>query len=223
MSALKQLFAVAAAAVLCALHVLSLFMIAVSLAVVAPLSLVAYSVECDCLSCLICPVHFENLLAAQPCRKPAYCLAHRSDPPLMRCCQSYCFNTQFRAVSTSAHWVSTPACVPPGDDKRAQALSLGDAVSQGIIANQTLAYFIGRTWLFFLRVGVDPARMRFRQHLQHEMAHYAGWCDGVLLMWYVGCFCVYLHCVCICASGSTCSTRWRTTQVRVAGCTATGL
>ncbi|WIA35437.1 hypothetical protein OEZ86_003878 [Tetradesmus obliquus] len=63
-----------------------------------------------------------------------------------------------------------------GDDKQAQALSLGDAVSQGIIANQTLAYFIGRTWLFFLRVGVDPARMRFRQHLQHEMAHYAEDC-----------------------------------------------
>jgi glycyl-tRNA synthetase len=62
----------------------------------------------------------------------------------------------------------------PGDDKKAQAMSLGEAVSQGIIANETLAYFIGRTWLFFLRVGVDPKRMRFRQHLQHEMAHYAG-------------------------------------------------
>jgi glycyl-tRNA synthetase len=62
----------------------------------------------------------------------------------------------------------------PGDDKKAQAMALGDAVSQGIIANETLAYFIGRTWLFFLRVGVDPKRMRFRQHLQHEMAHYAG-------------------------------------------------
>mgnify|MGYP001810314357 CR=1 FL=1 len=84
------------------------------------------------------------------------------------------------AASTRAHWVSTPALVPPGDDKKAQALSLGDAVSQGIIANQTLAYFIGRTWLFFLRVGVDPAR--FRQHLQHEMAHYAGACDDIQML-----------------------------------------
>lgn len=49
-------------------------------------------------------------------------------------------------------------------------------MQQGIIANETLAYFIGRTWLFFLRVGVDPKRMRFRQHLQHEMAHYAEDC-----------------------------------------------
>jgi hypothetical protein len=57
-------------------------------------------------------------------------------------------------------------CVPIGDDKNAQALSLSEAVSKGIIANETLAYFIGRTWLFFLRVGVNPTRMRFRQHLQ---------------------------------------------------------
>ena len=54
-----------------------------------------------------------------------------------------------------------------GDEKKPKPMALGDAVAQGIIANETLAYFIGRTWLFFCRVGVDPARMRFRQHLQH--------------------------------------------------------
>lgn len=54
-------------------------------------------------------------------------------------------------------------------------LSLGDALSKGIIANETLAYFIGRTYLFLEKAGIDPERMRFRQHLQHEMAHYA--CD----------------------------------------------
>lgn len=31
-----------------------------------------------------------------------------------------------------------------------QAMSLGDAVAQKIIANQTLAYFIGRTYLFLV-------------------------------------------------------------------------
>jgi glycyl-tRNA synthetase len=56
-----------------------------------------------------------------------------------------------------------------GAEKKPEAIALGDAVAQGIIANETLAYFIGRTWLFFQRVGVDPARMRFRQHLQHEV------------------------------------------------------
>jgi len=66
-----------------------------------------------------------------------------------------------------------------GEAKKAQPMTLGEAVRRGIIANETLAYFIGRTWLFFQRVGIDPARMRFRQHLQHEMAHYAADCwDG---------------------------------------------
>ncbi|GLC40466.1 hypothetical protein PLESTB_001261900 [Pleodorina starrii] len=66
-----------------------------------------------------------------------------------------------------------------GEEKKAQPMSLGEAVAQGIIANETLAYFIGRTWLFFCKVGINPERMRFRQHLQHEMAHYATDCwDG---------------------------------------------
>lgn len=63
-----------------------------------------------------------------------------------------------------------------GEEKRPKPMALGEAVSKGIIANQTLAYFIGRTWLLFGRLGVDLNRMRFRQHLQHEMAHYAEDC-----------------------------------------------
>ena len=51
---------------------------------------------------------------------------------------------------------------------------LADALAQGIIANETLAYFLARTYLFMVKVGVNPERMRFRQHLAHEMAHYAG-------------------------------------------------
>ena len=56
-----------------------------------------------------------------------------------------------------------------GDEKKPKPLSLGEAVSKGIIANETLAYFIGRTWLFFKRIGINPERMRFRQHLLHEV------------------------------------------------------
>lgn len=63
-----------------------------------------------------------------------------------------------------------------GADKVALPMSLGDAVAAGIIANETLAYFIGRTYLFLTRVGVDPSKLRFRQHLTHEMAHYAEDC-----------------------------------------------
>lgn len=63
-----------------------------------------------------------------------------------------------------------------GEEKKPKPMRLGDAVAGGMIANETLAYFIGRTWLFFLKIGINPERMRFRQHLQHEMAHYAEDC-----------------------------------------------
>ncbi len=62
----------------------------------------------------------------------------------------------------------------PGD-KEVQ-MSLDDAVRQKIIANETLAYFLWFTQRFLVSVGVDPERLRFRQHLKNEMAHYAADC-----------------------------------------------
>jgi len=59
--------------------------------------------------------------------------------------------------------------------KPSRKIRLGDAVKSGMIDNETLGFFIGRTYLFLLRVGIKPKHMRFRQHLQTEMAHYA--CD----------------------------------------------
>eukprot|EP00892_Ulva_mutabilis_P007080 jgi/Ulvmu1/4744/UM020_0028.1 len=56
-----------------------------------------------------------------------------------------------------------------------EALPLREAVAQGVVANETLAYFIGRTYLFMVAAGINPKRMIFRQHLPNEMAHYA--CD----------------------------------------------
>jgi glycyl-tRNA synthetase len=59
---------------------------------------------------------------------------------------------------------------------KTKTMSVGDAVGQGLINNQTLAYFMARTQLFMERIGMDPARLRFRQHLTTEMAHYAADC-----------------------------------------------
>lgn len=56
------------------------------------------------------------------------------------------------------------------------SMSLTDAVSSGTIANEALAYFMWLTQRFAVDVGVDPARMRFRQHEKDEMAHYATDC-----------------------------------------------
>lgn len=55
-------------------------------------------------------------------------------------------------------------------------LTLGDAVKQGVINNETLAYFVARTYLFLVSVGINPNGIRFRQHMDDEMAHYAKDC-----------------------------------------------
>jgi hypothetical protein len=57
---------------------------------------------------------------------------------------------------------------------------------QGLVANQTLGYFMARIQLFLVRIGVDPGKLRFRQHMGNEMAHYACDCwDAELLTSYV--------------------------------------
>ncbi|KAK0592778.1 hypothetical protein LWI29_025191 [Acer saccharum] len=55
----------------------------------------------------------------------------------------------------------------------ARNIPLGEAVSKGIVNNQTLGYFIGRVYLFLTRLGIDKKRLRFWQHLANEIAHYA--------------------------------------------------
>ncbi|OCT73822.1 hypothetical protein XELAEV_18032786mg [Xenopus laevis] len=57
----------------------------------------------------------------------------------------------------------------------ARKMRLGDAVEQGVINNSVLGYFIGRIYLYLTKVGISPDKLRFRQHMENEMAHYA--CD----------------------------------------------
>lgn len=54
--------------------------------------------------------------------------------------------------------------------------TLGSAVQKGIINNETLAYFLGRTYLFLTKIGISQDGVRFRQHRKTEMAHYASDC-----------------------------------------------
>lgn len=61
------------------------------------------------------------------------------------------------------------------DGKSASPISIGDAVKQGLVANETLGYFMARIAQFLVKVGIVPERLRFRQHMGNEMAHYA--CD----------------------------------------------
>ncbi|KAF8192386.1 glycine-tRNA ligase [Mycena galopus ATCC 62051] len=54
--------------------------------------------------------------------------------------------------------------------------TVGQAVRDGVIANETLGYFVARIYQFLNRIGIDKARLRFRQHMANEMAHYATDC-----------------------------------------------
>ena len=58
---------------------------------------------------------------------------------------------------------------------KTKTVTIGEAVKSGLVNNETLGYFMARTQLFMEKIGMDPSRMRFRQHLKTEMAHYA--CD----------------------------------------------
>lgn len=64
-------------------------------------------------------------------------------------------------------------------------MTIGEAVKQGVVANETLGYFMARTQAFLHLVGIIPSKLRFRQHLETEMAHYATDCwDAEILMSY---------------------------------------
>jgi glycyl-tRNA synthetase len=63
-----------------------------------------------------------------------------------------------------------------------QKMTIGQAVKDGVVDNETLGYFLARINLFMEKIGVDLSKMRFRQHMANEMAHYATDCwDAELL------------------------------------------
>ena len=79
------------------------------------------------------------------------------------------------------------------DGKPARQSTIQDAVEKKIIANETLGYYMARIQAFLVKVGINPTKLRFRQHMANEMAHYACDCwDAELLTSYgwveaVGC------------------------------------
>lgn len=60
--------------------------------------------------------------------------------------------------------------------KPAVTISMADAVAEGRIANEYVAYYIALTHQMLTRLGIHPGRLRFRQHLPDELAHYAEDC-----------------------------------------------
>ncbi|PUU77645.1 hypothetical protein B9Z19DRAFT_1128094 [Tuber borchii] len=72
--------------------------------------------------------------------------------------------------------------------------TIGVAVEEGMVDNETLGYFLARIHLFLKELGINPEKVRFRQHMPNKMmAHCAADCwDAELLTSYgwiecVGC------------------------------------
>lgn len=57
-----------------------------------------------------------------------------------------------------------------------EVMTIGEAVSKKVVDNETLGYFLVRIQDFLLKLGIDPKKLRFRQHMANEMAHYAADC-----------------------------------------------
>ncbi len=63
----------------------------------------------------------------------------------------------------------------PRDGKEIE-ITAEEAVKKGIIAHEFLCYYLVHTKRFLLACGIPEERLRFRQHLLEEMAHYAKDC-----------------------------------------------
>lgn len=53
-------------------------------------------------------------------------------------------------------------------------ISVEDAVNTNLISNTVMATFLAKIYLFCVKIGLS--KVRFRQHLPNEMAHYASEC-----------------------------------------------
>ncbi|MFL2950278.1 MAG: glycine--tRNA ligase [Candidatus Thalassarchaeaceae archaeon] len=77
-----------------------------------------------------------------------------------------------------SQWSSFNVNLLDGNGKK-HSMPLASAVEVGLVRHSTVGYFMGRTYNFLVEVGIDPTRLRFRQHASDEMAHYASDCWDV--------------------------------------------
>ncbi|MCG1004299.1 MULTISPECIES: glycine--tRNA ligase [Halobacterium] len=69
-----------------------------------------------------------------------------------------------------------PADAQQADGEQYRELTPQEALDEGVVGDEWVAYFLARSKAWFERVGVDMERFRFRQHLPGELAHYASDC-----------------------------------------------
>ena len=87
----------------------------------------------------------------------------------------YFINPHEQQLHDFSQWAEIDMClVPDGQDE--VNMSIADAASSNTVRHSTVGFFMAETYDFLVKVGIDPARLRFRQHEADEMAHYAKDC-----------------------------------------------
>lgn len=78
-------------------------------------------------------------------------------------------------------WNETPMVfLSQGQDEFSSTLK--QTHHDGIIQHPTVAQFLGMAHSFLTELGIDPAKIRIRQHDQNEMAHYAKDCWDIEIL-----------------------------------------
>jgi glycyl-tRNA synthetase len=54
----------------------------------------------------------------------------------------------------------------------ATSISLGEAIKTGAVPSETIGYFLARIQLFLIKLGLDPNKIRFREHMDNEMGEF---------------------------------------------------
>lgn len=62
------------------------------------------------------------------------------------------------------------------EGREAEEIAMGEAVRRGLVAHEYVGYHLAMTHEILVRIGVNPARVRARQHMPDERAHYATDC-----------------------------------------------
>jgi glycyl-tRNA synthetase len=62
------------------------------------------------------------------------------------------------------------------DDGELQEMTVREAVDDGVVESEWIAYYLGLSKRWYERIGVDMDRFRYRQHLPGELSHYASDC-----------------------------------------------
>ena len=61
-------------------------------------------------------------------------------------------------------------------DQEEISITIGEAVKSGMVVNEFIGYYMVRTYEFLCDIGLSKDKLRFRQHLKDERAHYAADC-----------------------------------------------